>query len=338
MRRAHRTRREILIYAQVWINVGRSLRLDFRDERGPDIHRAIADGDFGTAARLLDGVDVTTYDSVQFRRMHGGTWPADVVLTEIAFLNIDGSEADAMSAFHHVLKCGPRRALRHCRADDVAVALQKDCRLSLADDLFTPHANKHGHTPLTDVVPSRGVRAVLERSRCTVENCSTAAARARWWDAQIPEWEAQVPEAEAAVERQRQVVAERRAARDRAAQRRENDPGNEKYATNLKNAEASVAHNLEKLRNATDHVDYVRAKTEAARQRARLAAAHRDACVGGDDDLPVGRGRGPAGWGVLLYRFMVGAETTVIVLLLWVAAAGRAPGVGCRGGNIKISI
>ena len=39
-----------------------------------------------------------------------------------------------------------------------------------------------------------------------------------------------------------------------------------------------------------------------------------------------------------LYRFMIGAETTVIVLLLWVAAAGRAPAVGCRGGNIKISI
>ena len=140
------------------------------------------------------------------------------------------------------------------------------------------------------------------------------------------------------LERQRQVVAERRAARDRAAQRRENDPGNEKYATNLKNAESSVTHNLEKLRNATEHVEYARAKAEAARQRARLAAAHRDACVGGDDDLPVGRGRGPAGWGVLLYRFMVGAETTVIVLLLWVAAAGRAPAVGCRGRHVRISI
>ena len=54
---------------------------------------------------------------------------------------------------------------------------------------------------------------------------------------------------------------------------------------------------------------------------------------------PVGRRRrGPAGWGVLLYRFMIGAETTVIVLLLWVAAAGRAPAVGCRGGHLKISI
>ena len=85
-------------------------------------------------------------------------------------------------------------------------------------------------------------------------------------------------------------------------------------------------------------MEYVRAKTEAARQRARLAEAHRNACVGGDDDLPVGRRRGPAGWGGLLYRFMIGAETTVIVLLLWVAAAGRAPAVGCRGGNIKIII
>jgi len=182
------------------------------------------------------------------------------------------------------------------------------------------------------------VRAVLERSRCAVENCSAAAARASWWDAQISEWDAQIPEAEAAVERQRQVVAERQAARDRAAQRRENDPGNEKYATNLKNAESSVAHNLEKLRNATEHVDYVKEKADAARQRARLAGAHRDACFGGKDELPVGRRRGPAGWGVLLYRFMVGAETTVIVLLLWVAAAGRAPAVGCRGGHIKISI
>ena len=77
---------------------------------------------------------------------------------------------------------------------------------------------------------------------------------------------------------------------------------------------------------------------QAMGARARLAAAHRDACVGGDDDLPVRRGRGPAGWGVLLYRFMIGAETTVIVLLLWVAAADRAPAVGCRGGHIRISI
>ena len=124
----------------------------------------------------------------------------------------------------------------------------------------------------------------------------------------------------------------------RAAQRRENDPGNEKYATNLKKAEDSVAHNFEKLRNATEHVEYIHEKAEAARQRARLAEAHRKACVGGDDDLPVGRRRGPAGWGVLLYRFMVGAESTVIVVLLWVAAAGRAPAVGCRGWHVKISI
>ena len=54
--------------------------------------------------------------------------------------------------------------------------------------------------------------------------------------------------------------------------------------------------------------------------------------------LYVGRRRSPAGWGSLIYRFMIGAETTVIVLLLWVAAASRAPAVGCRGGNIKISI
>ena len=99
-----------------------------------------------------------------------------------------------------------------------------------------------------------------------------------------------------------------------------------------------MAHNLEKLRNATDHVGYIHEKAEAARQRAHLAEAHRNACVGGDDDLPVGRRRGRAGWGVLLYRFMIGAETTLIVLLLWVAAVGRAPAVGCRGGNIKISI
>ena len=101
---------------------------------------------------------------------------------------------------------------------------------------------------------------------------------------------------------------------------------------------ASVTHNLEKLRNATEHVEYVKTKAEAARQRARLAGAHRDACVGGGDDLPVGRRRSPAGWGSLIYRFMVGAETSVIVLLLWVAAAGRAPAVGCRGGNLRISI
>ena len=83
-------------------------------------------------------------------------------------------------------------------------------------------------------------------------------------------------------------------------------------------------------------MDYIHERAEAARQRARLAEAHRDACVGGEDDLPVGRLR--RGWGVLLYRFMVGAETAVIVVLLWVAAAGRAPAVGCRGGHVKISI
>ena len=99
-----------------------------------------------------------------------------------------------------------------------------------------------------------------------------------------------------------------------------------------------MTHNLEKLRNATEHVEYIHEKAEAARQRARLAEAHRNACVGGDDDLPVGRRRGPVGWGVLLYRFMVGAETTVIMLLLWVAAAGRAPAVGCRAGMLKIGI
>ena len=144
------------------------------------------------------------------------------------------------------------------------------------------------------------------------------------------------------VERQKQVVAERTAARDRAAQNaklpQKTPERAAKYASNLVRAEESVAHNLEKLRNATDHVDYVCAKTDAARQRARLAEAHRNACVGGDDELPVGRRRGPDGWGVLLYRFMIGAETAVIVLLLWVAATGRAPAVDCRGGHLKISI
>ncbi len=37
-------------------------------------------------------------------------------------------------------------------------------------------------------------------------------------------------------------------------------------------------------------------------------------------------------------KLRVVSETTVIVVLLWVAAAGRAPAVGCRGGHIKISI
>ena len=46
----------------------------------------------------------------------------------------------------------------------------------------------------------------------------------------------------------------------------------------------------------------------------------------------------PGSRGVLLYRFMVGAETTVILLLLWVATAGRAPAVGCRSGHVRISI
>ena len=170
------------------------------------------------------------------------------------------------------------------------------------------------------------MREVLERSRCAVENCSAAAARASWWETQITEWDAQIPEAEAAVARQRQVVAERQAARDRAAQNaklpQKTPERTAKYAAGLERAEASVAHNLEKLRNATAHVDYIHEKAETARQRARLAEAHRNACVGGDDELPVGRRRGPAGWGILLYRFMIGAETTVILLLLWVAAAG----------------
>lgn len=103
----------------VWLNVGRSLRLDFNEERGPAVHRAVADGDFGGAARLLD-VDFTTYASVHFRNMRGGTWPADV-LTEMAFLRLDGSEADVIGKFLPVLRCGPRSALRPCQKSDAAL-------------------------------------------------------------------------------------------------------------------------------------------------------------------------------------------------------------------------
>ena len=50
------------------------------------VHRAVADGEFATASELI-GVDLSTYDSVQFAHMHGGTWPADV-LTEIVSLKL----------------------------------------------------------------------------------------------------------------------------------------------------------------------------------------------------------------------------------------------------------
>ena len=162
----------------VWINVGRSLRLDFRDERGPLIHRAIADGEFGEAVRLLDGVDLSTYDSIQFSQMHGGTWPADV-LTEFVVLKLR-SESDTLAKFLPSLQCGPSHRRRPCRADDAAVVQQTDCRL--------PHLNIHAGVdarPL-DAVASPGVHAVLERSGCDVANCSMDAARATAWSTTAP--------------------------------------------------------------------------------------------------------------------------------------------------------
>ena len=68
------------------------------------VHRAVADGEFATASELI-GVDLSTYDSVQFAHMHGGTWPADV-LTEIAFLKLR-SESDTIAKFLPSLQCGP---------------------------------------------------------------------------------------------------------------------------------------------------------------------------------------------------------------------------------------
>ena len=78
------------------------------------------------------------------------------------------------------------------RADDAAVALQNDCRLS-RDDLF-----KHNYLALSG-----------GRGRGASHALTAAAARGR-----------QIPRPSSAVERQRQVVAERRACSDRAAQRR----------------------------------------------------------------------------------------------------------------------
>ena len=161
----------------VWINVGRSLRLDFRDEHIPMVHRAVADGEFGEAARL-SGVDITKYDSVQFSQMHGGTWPADV-LTEIVFLKLR-SESDTIARFLPSLQCGPSYRRRPCRADDAAVVQQTDCRL--------PHLNVHQGVdarPL-DLVTSLGVHAVLARSGCDVVNCSLEAVRATAWSTTAP--------------------------------------------------------------------------------------------------------------------------------------------------------
>ena len=65
-------------------------------------------------------------------------------------------------------------------ADDAAVVQQNDCRL--------PHLNIHQGVdarPL-DLVASRGVHAVLERSGCDVANCSLEAARATAWSTTAP--------------------------------------------------------------------------------------------------------------------------------------------------------
>ena len=122
---------------------------------------------------------MSTYDSVQFSQMHGGTWPADV-LTEIVFLKLR-SESDTIAKFLPSLKCGPSYRRRPCRADEPAIVQQTDCRL--------PHLNIHQGVdarPL-DAVASPGVHAVLERSGCDVANCSMdAAARATAWSTTAP--------------------------------------------------------------------------------------------------------------------------------------------------------
>ena len=121
---------------------------------------------------------MSTYDSVQFSQMHGGTWPADV-LTEIVFLKLR-SESNNIAKFLPSLQCGPSYRRRPCRADDAAIVQQTDCRL--------PHLNIHQGVdarPL-DAVASPGVHAVLERSGCDVANCSLDAARAAAWSTTAP--------------------------------------------------------------------------------------------------------------------------------------------------------
>jgi hypothetical protein len=144
--------------------------------------------------------------------------------------------------------------------------------------------------------------------------------------------EASLPDAEAAVERSQQAVTEKAATRDRAAQKvREDASGKNaaKNAANLKNAEESLSVKREKARTATEHVAYVLAKAESARQRARLAEAHGVACVGGASlgvkAARTGRGLSavaptPAtehSWGFLLFRFMICGETSVVVLVAY---------------------
>ena len=276
-----------------------------------------------------------------------GRWPADV-LTEMAFLRLDGSEADVIGKFLPVLRCGPRSALRPCQKSDAALRQQTDCRLSLHDHLLDPVRDTHGHLKLTDVVASRGVREVLERPSCALENCSVIAERARFYNAQIVELEASLPDAEAAVERSQQAVTEKVAARDRAAQKNKEDAsGNNaaKNAANLKNAEASLSVKREKAQTATEHVAYVLAKAASARQRARLAEAHGVACVGGaslgvDATQLAQTGWGlpavaptPAtehsrSWGFLLFRFMICGETSVVVLVATTCKRPSLSGLG----------
>ena len=76
----------------------------------------------------------------------------------------------------------------------------------------------------------------------------------------------------------------------------------------------------------------------ATTQTARAKSATLAAVASNADYVNRLYGSSNAVEGVLLYRFMVGAETTVNVVLLWVAAAGRAPAVGCRGWHVRISI
>ena len=104
----------------------------------------------------------------------------------------------------------------------------------------------------------------------------------------------------------------------------QNDPGNEKYAV-MKNAEASVAQTGEAPeRHGARGICSGEGGGRPA--RARLAAAHCNACVGATTIFPPDD-RGTRLGDLLYHRFMVGAETTVIVLLLW-ARLVAAPAVG----------
>jgi len=105
------------------LNVGRSLRMHQIHDGDTDphfaVHRAVDRGDITQAGALL-GMDLSSYDSIQFPLYTTESWKSEH-FTEVAMLRWH-SERDHVSAHLSHFRCGPLHALRECTAHDPAVS------------------------------------------------------------------------------------------------------------------------------------------------------------------------------------------------------------------------